>query len=454
MILALCRRVFAPPPEAALSDAPDAEVRSLYRGLRLRQLSTTFIGYAAFYIVRKNLPIALPLLERDLGYSKAALGGFLTAHDVVYGVSKFGNGILADRSNARTFMAAGLFLSAAMNVAFGATTGLVVLGLWWTLNGWFQGMGFPPCARVLSHWFGTRERGTMWGVWNTSHQVGAAVVFVLAGFLARHFGWRSCFFVPAALAFVVSAFILVRLRDTPGSVGLPPVETYTGETPRAPTEDEKRASVDGGIEPTFREILTTRVFKNRFVWWICAANFFVYVVRYAFMNWAPTYLHERRGFPLDHAGWAVAGFEIAGLVGSLLAGWISDRFFLGRRAPVCVGFMLALTAAVAAFWRMPAGHAMLDAGLLIAIGFLVYGPQFLVGVMTADIVGKEAAATAIGLTGLFGYASGVISGVGLGWTVDRHGWDGAFLMLAVFGALGAGLFALTWKAGAVPVRAA
>jgi OPA family glycerol-3-phosphate transporter-like MFS transporter/OPA family sugar phosphate sensor protein UhpC-like MFS transporter len=436
-VLAFVRRLFAPPPDRPLLAVSPDELRARYRGHRIRQLWTTFAAYAVFYLVRKNIPVALPLVQRDLGYSKAALGGFLTAHDLVYGVSKFANGILADRTNARVFLATGLVLSALANIAFGASSGLIALAAFWTLNGWFQGMGFPPCARVLSHWFGTRERGTTWGLWNTSHQVGAAVIFVLAGSLAARFGWRACFYVPAVLATLTSAFVAVRLFDTPGSVGLPPVETYTGEAPRAQPEGEV---------PTFGRTLRERVFGNRFVWLICGANFFVYVVRYAIVNWAPSYLHERKGFELTHAGWTIAGFEIAGLAGSLLAGWVSDRFLRSRRGPVCVAFMVALAVAVLAFLRVPPGHAVLDAALLWVIGFLVYGPQFLVGVMAADLVGKEAAASAIGLTGLFGYASGLVSGVGLGWVVDHSGWDGGLELLIGCALAGAALFGLTWNA--------
>src|SRR5262249_44352734 len=159
-------------PDLPVAEVSAEALRTRYRGYRIRQLWTTFAAYAVFYFVRKNIPVALPLMQRDLGYSKAAMGGFLTAHDLVYGVSKFGNGILAERQNARVFLGTGLLLAALANIAFGVSSGLVALSIFWMLNGWFQGMGFPPCARVLSHWFGTRERGTTWGIWNTSHQIG------------------------------------------------------------------------------------------------------------------------------------------------------------------------------------------------------------------------------------------------------------------------------------------
>jgi OPA family glycerol-3-phosphate transporter-like MFS transporter/OPA family sugar phosphate sensor protein UhpC-like MFS transporter len=437
---ALVDRLLKPPPDAPLLDATPAEVQRTYRYWRTRQLYSTFIGYAVFYIVRKNIPIALPALETELHLHKRDLGAMLTLHDLVYGASKFANGVLGDRSNPRYFMACGLALSAAMNVAFGASSALATLMTFWTLNGWFQGMGFPPCARVLSHWFRPEERGTMWGLWNTSHQVGAAAVFVLSGYLMRHAGWRACFFVPALVALACSMFLVERLRDTPGSLGLPPIERF-GESATATTP----AHDDVPDASALRRIARARVFGNPIVWVVCVANFFVYAVRYGFVNWAPTYLHQVRHVPLDRAGGMVAGFEVAGLAGSLLAGWITDRFFASRRGPVCVLYALALAAFVFAFWRAPAGHTWLDALLLALIGAAVYGPQFLVGVMVADIATKHAASTAIGLTGLFGYASGVVSGWGLGLVLDRFGWNGGFYVLLACSLMAALPFAFTWS---------
>src|SRR5688500_8453096 len=132
--------------------------------MRARQLGLAFVGYAVYYFVRKNISIALPLLEKDLGVSKAQLGGYLTAGDAIYGVSKLGNGFIGDRVSARWFMALGLALSALMNGLFGLVSSGVAMGIIWVLNGWFQGMGFPPCARILAHWFAPGERGRMWGI--------------------------------------------------------------------------------------------------------------------------------------------------------------------------------------------------------------------------------------------------------------------------------------------------
>jgi len=417
------------------------EWRAQYRLLRARQLGLTFAGYAVFYFVRKNIPIALPLLEEDLKLSKASLGAFLSGSDVVYGISKFLNGFLGDRASARWFMPVGLVLSALFNGLFGLASSALALGIIWVLNGWFQGMGFPPCAKVMAHWFAVKERGRMWGLWNVSHMVGAAGILVLAGWLGTHYGWRAVFLVPAAIAVVMSIILGIWLRDTPASLGLPSAETYMGG-------GESDAKPEPPLSPeAYRAIVGKRVFGNPVVWLVAVANFFVYVVRLGFLNWAPTFLHEEKHVPLEWAGAMTAGFELAGLVGSLVAGWLSDKVFAARRAPVCVIFMLATTASIVGFWRIPEGHPAFDFALLLSIGFFIYGPQFLVGVMVTDQASKHAAAAAIGLTGIFGYSSSLVSGVGLGAALDAWGWNGGFALLSAAALVASVPFALCWRAG-------
>ena len=247
-----------------------SEIAERYRFYRPRILTWSIIGYAMFYFVRKNLPIAMPVMEKQLGIHKSSLGLFLTMSGLLYGVSKFINGVVGDRVNARYFMAFGLLCSAAMNVCFGLSSAVITLGVFWMINGWFQGMGFPPCARLLTHWFEPRELATKMSIWNTSHGIGAAAVVILCGFLVDHFNsWRICFYVPAALAVVTALLVLVFLRDTPASVGLPD-RVFTG---RKKAAGEK-----------FSVVLIEKVFRNKYIWIYSIANFFVYTIRYAVLD--------------------------------------------------------------------------------------------------------------------------------------------------------------------------
>ena len=168
-----------------------------FQSWQFRSIVGVMIGYAIFYIVRKNLSMAIPGMEADpdLGFTKTDLGIFLTLNGVVYGISKFVNGFIGDRVNARWFMMFGLAMCAVCNLIFGMSSVVWLFGLMWVLNGWFQGTGYPPCARVLCHWVHPNQLATKMSIWNTSHSIGAFVALVLCGYIVS-FGWRWCFFIP------------------------------------------------------------------------------------------------------------------------------------------------------------------------------------------------------------------------------------------------------------------
>jgi sugar phosphate permease len=420
-------------PPAAQIIAEPQEIRRLCSHYRRRVLFWTTIGYAVFYFVRKNLSTAMPVMEHDLHISKASLGLFLTLHGVLYGVSKFVNGFLADRANGRVLLALGLLLSASMNICFGLSSTVLMLGIFWMLNGWFQGVGFPPIARLLTHWFSPKELAMKMSLWNTSHTLGYATILVLTGFLVK-FDWRLCFFVPAVIAVVMAILLLIFLRDTPESVGLPEVEG-TG-------------AARGEADERFRELLWERVFSNYYIWLFSIANFFVYVLRYSVADWGPTLLKEYKGLDVSHGAWMTAGFEVAGLFGILAAGWITDRFFGGRTQRMGIVCMIMSGLAMFCFWLSPPGHVFLNTSILMVAGFFIYGPQALIGIAAANLATKRAAATAVGLTGIFGYASTVLSGWGLGLLVQNYGWPIAFVCLMFVAAIGAALFILAWRAPA------
>ncbi len=422
--------IFAPVPPAEVMLSDPAEIKAQYKYWQRRILISTIIGYAMFYFVRKNLSVAMPAMARDLGITKSDLGLFLTLHGLLYGVSKFANGFLGDRANARTFMAAGLLMSAIVNIFFGFSSAVITLGLLWMLNGLVQGMGFPPCARLMTHWFSPRELATKFSIWNTSHSIGAGLVVVLCGYLAAY-SWRLCFFVPAGLAILCTIFLLLTLRDTPPSLGLPEVEGTS------------RGSVG---KEGFSSALLKQVFRNKYIWFLAIANFFVYTVRYAVLDWGPTLLTEMKGVRLTHAGWMVAAFEISGVLGMLVSGWITDRFFGGRGARVCLIFMGLAGVSILLFWQLPIRSIGLSTFLLCLAGFFIYGPQALVGTVTANLATKHLAATAIGFTGVFAYASTILSGWGLGALVHRYGWNVGLAWLTVLAGVGTLLFGLSWSA--------
>jgi MFS transporter, OPA family, glycerol-3-phosphate transporter len=418
--------LFKPAPHLPLLEK-DA-IDSTYKKHRWQIFVGIFVGYAAYYLVRKNFSLAMPFLIEDYGYTKGQLGIALSAVSIAYGLSKFLMGSVSDRSNPRYFLMAGLLLSASIMFIFGfsdwAMQSVSTIFILLFLNGWAQGMGWPACGRTMVHWYSGNERGTTVSVWNVAHNVGGGLIgplFILG--MAWFNDWHSAFYVPACVATLVAGFIWLTVRDTPQSLGLPPIEEYRQDYPKDYNASHEQ-------ELSAKQIFLTYVLNNKLLWYIAVANAFVYLIRYGVLDWAPTYLSEAKDFSVNKSSWAYFLYEWAGIPGTLLCGYISDRWFKGRRAPAGILYMVLVLIAVLIYWLNPPGNPSIDVAALMAIGFLIYGPVMLIGLFALELVPKKAAGTAAGLTGLFGYLGGaVIANIALGYTVDHFGWDGGFVLL-------------------------
>ena len=408
-----------------------ATVDREYRRHRRSAYAGIFAGYAAYYLVRNNLALAIPdILKEYPQHSKADLGWALTGLSIAYGVSKFLMGSVSDRTNPKYFLPLGLLLSAGImfvfgfaKVIYGSLALVIVLSI---ANGWVQGMGWPPCGKTMVHWFSTKERGLVVSFWNVGHNVGGGLVATFALLGVTLFGdWGAKFYLNAAIATAVAVIAFFLLRDTPKAYGLPPVEEYKNDYPAAYRGDDERTF-------TYREIFVDHVLSNRYLWAIAVANAFVYFVRYGVVNWIPTYLQTAKGFSFQQSsiGWSL--YEYAAIPGTIACGWMSDRVFKGRRAPATILFMSLTLVAVVVYWLNANGPLWIDYCALIAIGFLIYGPIMIIGLHALDLVPKQAAGTAAGFTGFFGYVFGsAIAGSGVGWIADHWGWTGVFATMVV-----------------------
>ncbi len=435
---------FKPPRHRAR--LPDEQIDRHYARLRWQVYIGIFVGYAGYYLVRKNFTLAMPYLIQE-GYSRTELGFALSGVAIAYGLSKFIMGSVSDRSNARNFMTAGLVMSALVMIVMGlvpaATASIGIMFMLLLANGWFQGMGWPPSGRTMVHWFSYSERGTRMAFWNVAHNVGGGLVGPIAILAMALFAdWHAILYFHGFIALVIALFIWLTVRDTPQSQGLPPIEAYKNDYPRT-------FAYDAGHEQEFsaREIFLRHVLNNRMLWVIAIANAFVYLIRYGVLDWAPTYLGEAKGFSFEESGWAYAMYEWAGIPGTLLSGYLSDRVFRGRRAPVSIIYLLLTLLFVLVYWLNPPGQPGIDMAMLIGIGFLIYGPVMLIGVQALDLVPKKAAGTAAGFTGLFGYVGGAVSAnIVIGALVDRAGWDAGFALIIGACIMAIILIATTWNA--------
>ena len=415
-----------------------------------RVIICSMVGYAMFYFVRKNFSFAIPLLNEEYGISNASFGIIMTLGGLIYGLSKFINGILADRTNARWHLVLGLSVCVLTSILFGFAdristffTGsaqgesfiqgmVMIMGLLYIINQIFQGCGFAPCNHLMGSWGPPKELATKMSLWNTSHSVGAFLVAVICGYLTR---WQLCFWVPAAIAFVGIFFILITLRDTPKSVGLQELPKVKGELDDGEQKDPK----------AFRQFLMKKVFLNPVIWVLAITDLFVYIVRFAILDWGPSMLSDM-GLSKELTGWTVAIFEIAGCAGMLCAGYISDKFFNSRSQRVCaIEMSLVAACLLGLHFLQDAGHPVFFLILLALAGFLIYGPQALLGVTAANIATKKAASSAVGLIGFMSYLSTIITGVGFGALADKFGgWSWIFITMGGLAVVGAVLILTIW----------
>ena len=472
-----------------------AEQQKKFKYWQWRTIAGTMIGYIFFYLIRKNFSFAMPGLTAEFGISKAALGGVLSAAGFLYGLSKLLNGMLADRINGRWHMVTGLAVSTATAFVIGfgaeiitALTGVpagstpefvgkftILLSALWIVNNIFQGCGFPPCSRLIPRWVPANELSTKMSIWNTSHSIGAGLAGVLCGVIimstmgtdmtanpevvqmiadnlkespesaevlakAAHYGaWKWAFIIPGIIAAAGVFITTAILRDTPKSVGLPELEDSSkkdGET----EVKESKAEISAFIRK--------HVWQNPVIWGLALADFFVYIIRFAVLDWGPTFLQEHCGMTAGWAASTVIIFELFGVVGMLAAGWISDKVFDGRASRTCLFCMLGTLAAVLGFIGLQTAGAnpVLLLFVLALAGMFIYGPQALIGVIASNHATRKASATANGIIGFVSYVSVLVSGWGFGLIADsKYGWHGVFVAMVVMAIIGALIFVPMWK---------
>jgi len=403
-----------------------AAVKKRYGYWRIRIFYSMFIGYALYYFTRLSGVFAIPGLKESMGLSISQLGLFGSVMSITYGLSKFVSGMVSDRCNPRYFMSFGLIMTGLFNIFFGLSSSFMLFLALWGLNGWFQGFGWPPCAKYLTHWYSHSERGSWWSSWNVSHNLGAFIIPWIVGYCLQYYGWRWAMYIPGIVAIFGGLFLLERLRDTPESMGLPPVEEYRNDS-----VGQGRVQESQGESISTWQMLKKYVFGNKYIWCLAFASFFLYIVRTAIGSWTVLYLLEKKAYTKMGASGCVSFFELGGFLGSLMAGWASDKLFSANRGPVNILYAVGLTFSCALFWMVPVGHPWMDMLSIFAVGFMLFGPQMLMGIHAAELCHKKGAATSTGFIGYFAYLGAAFAGYPLGLVMQNFGWQGFFA--SIFG---------------------
>ncbi len=428
-----------PPAKETIQDKE--KVDKMYSHFRWRIFYSSFIAYVVFHLCRKNIAVALPSMGEALHLSNTELGLLGSSLYVTYGIGKFVNGVLADKSNVRTFLPTALILSAVCNLLFvfsslvitpghasffglpSATILLWVMAFFWGANGWFQSCGFPPVAKSLSYWFSNSERGTKWSLWSTSHQIGVFAAVMISGFVIDKLGWQAAFYVPAIICIITGIWLFERLRDKPQSLGLPDVEKYREEPVKCETAKDNEEDEDNR---SYFQIFKEHIICNPIIWMLAIAYIFVYIIRFGTEDWLVKYLVEVKGNSLTLASSKLSSLALVGAGGAIFAGVISDKIYKGNRTPINIIFLICLIFSLLAFAANPASNNTMDFIYAAMIGVFTAGPQMLIGGLCAvESSSKKVASASIGFTGVFGYVGAALSSSGTGFVVDKFGWNGA-----------------------------
>lgn len=366
-------------------------------------LAATF-GYGLYYVCRLSLNVMKkPIVDEGI-FSETELGIIGSVLFFTYAIGKFANGFLADRSNINRFMTTGLLVTALVNLCLGFTNSFILFAILWGISGWFQSMGAASCVVGLSRWFSDKERGSFYGFWSASHNIGEALTFIIVASVVSVLGWRYGF-LDAGLVGLIGALIIWRfLHDIPQSEGLPALN-------RPKEKKEMNVAEAADYNKAQKQVLLMPA-----IWILALSSAFMYISRYAVNSWGVFYLEAEKGYTTLDASFIISINSVCGIVGTVFSGFISDKLFGGRRNVPALIFGLMNVAALCLFLLVPGTHTWVDVTAMIlfgtSIGVLLC---FLGGLMAVDIAPRNASGAALGVVGIASYIGAglqdVMSGV-------------------------------------------
>jgi MFS transporter, OPA family, glycerol-3-phosphate transporter len=445
-----------------------------FRSRRVQNWMLLGLLYAFFYMTRYNFPAVNAHVADQFGWTNTELGVFASVMSLVYGLSVFLNGPLADRIGGKKAFLIGSAGVIVMSALFGAGMQMLISpAVWegtdkarhvvqpavfaggmtshsvrtilvtmWGINGYFQSFGALAIVKVNAQWFHTRERGSFSGVFGVLIRFGLILAFSGAPLIYGAMGLSWAFWLPAVCVTILFVLNWRFVQNAPAEAGYPGLDTG----------DE--AGPDDGKPVQLVEVLK-KVFASRAPYIIALGSMMIGFVRRSVVDdWYPKYFANTfsvsKGalgsfLPYQSAAWGIA---LLGIAGGFAFGISSDRVYHGRRAPVIVFGFLGMAVMLSLFGvvhRLQLGPWSAAACLML-LSFFVNGAHGMIGgAASMDFGGRKAAATAAGLFDGMQYLAGAFVGTGVGIVLDRWGW-GAWMWAPIpFALVGAAVMATLWN---------
>lgn len=410
-MLELFWKVFATGPDKPLMSAGSDIIAKEFNKRRWQVFTSITLGYALFYVIRLSFSVIKKPIMADGVLNAQQLGLMGSVFFITYGLGKFTNSFLADRVNNKRFFAMGLFMSSIITVVMGFTNQFMPLVVLWGINGWFQSFGAGPCIVALNQWFTNKERGTYYGIWFTSHNLGAAFTYMATAAIVTAYSWKFGFIMPGIFCLVGSILIYFFMHDRPESYGLPNAEEYKNPAGAAVVHAEKEKSISS---------LQWSVVKRPAVWILGLASLCCYIARYAVESWGIIYLTEAKGYTTLGASGVLSVMQFAGIFGALTCGLVSDKFFNHKRNMPALIYGVLYAASIAAFVWAPANPTT-DMLSMCVYGFTMGALVcYLGGLMAVDICPKRATGAAMGMIGLLSYFGAALQEMISGYLINAH----------------------------------
>jgi OPA family glycerol-3-phosphate transporter-like MFS transporter len=409
-------------------------------GFRARRgLNWAFLGllYTSFYMCRYNFSIANKSISEEYGFSRGEMGYIITTALFAYACGLIINGLLTDRVGGKRAMLIGAAGTIGMNLLFGAASFAGMLGLFVAIrgvDGYLQAFGAPGMVKINTAWFAHRERGRFSGIFGFVINLGRLGIFTLGPALLAGFAilglihvpplhWRWLFWTPSGICAGAAVAMALTVEETPEEAGFPGVIA------------DDTGPADGGVTAQFSQIIRV-ILSNPAIWITACAYACTGAVRQAVDQWFPRYMQDLYQVDLKSARFQFLAFLIplVASAGSLLAGYVSDTLFKGRRAPVAAMLYFVETAIILLAAQFHTANAAIF--FLVLISFTANSTHSILGsAAPMDIGGRRMAGFALGLIDSFQYFGGSLAGYFLGNLLDRS-LGNYFYFMAPFGVIG------------------